>query len=160
MNLSLDDALRSISRRASHSYQVGSWTSGRIEVRGIGSRAGEQGSYAGGTYRHLLGCITKMMTATLIARAVAEGRLRLDEECLSLISDFSRDVRCAKLLEGVRIHHLLNHSHGIDDSGFGTAPFDGDAIDLHQILSCPHLKRFAAPGNISTTAASVVGWPR
>ena len=95
----IDEVLASRSaQRPSESLQLGLWDHGRVFARGVGPRADDFGSYALGNYRSLLGCITKMMTATLVARAVAEKRLRFDDECAPHLPDSPESLPVKHLL--------------------------------------------------------------
>lgn len=61
-----------------------------------------------------LGCLTKTFTATLAARAVGRGRLAFDADVSDLLGV---EPRC-----GIKVRHLLNHTHGFDGSAVARLP--------------------------------------
>lgn len=91
-----------------------------------------------------LGCLTKLLTAELVWDACLAGDLTLDEEV--------RDrLRCrSAALAGITVRHLLEHSHGLDDSLLLRAPVASSGrIDterlIEQLGAVPPL---AAPGEL------------
>lgn len=62
-----------------------------------------------------VGCLGKPMTATLVAVAVDEGRLHFDDAVTDRLAFPSLPASIRPHVEALRIHHLLNHSHGFDD---------------------------------------------
>lgn len=88
------------------------------------------------------GCIAKSLTAMLIARAVSEGRLTFEQSLAELLP-ISSDALYAPL-QTIRISHLLNHTHGLDDSAILEVPRQANGyIDkadlLRRLLMAPRL---------------------
>ncbi len=90
------------------------------------------------------GCITKLFTAALVEKAQRELGLALDQPLTDALGlDAGRLPHAA----GVTIRHLLEHTHGLDDSGLPHCPRRADRfIDVSSLLRrlAPH--RFAPPG--------------
>ncbi|HEX5421707.1 MAG TPA: serine hydrolase domain-containing protein, partial [Gammaproteobacteria bacterium] len=91
------------------------------------------------------GCLTKLFTAALAAQACAEGRVALDERLAPALS-----LPRGPAFEGITLRHLLEHTHGLDDSAVAAVPLrkDGriDAAALGRRLSeAPPL---AEPGRL------------
>lgn len=99
----------------------------------------------------------KPMTAGLVARAVAAGALHFEADIAPLLN--------AHDLHGVRIKHLLNHTHGLDGSRLVQVPTqrsDG-TIDVGQLLAAIRSSRRLAPpgrmfnyGNLGAWLAAAV----
>lgn len=89
-----------------------------------GNDAGEQVT--------LLGCMAKALTCMSVLQEVCAGRLSLGD-------DVAPWLRRHGLLDppiGIRIRHLLNHSHGFDMSSHGTAPIcSSDFIDREELVA-------------------------
>jgi CubicO group peptidase (beta-lactamase class C family) len=64
-----------------------------------------------------IGCITKNLTALLIALAVSEGRIRFDDP---VADSFPQQ---GAIDPALRVYHLLNHSHGLDGSALECIPY-------------------------------------
>ena len=78
------------------------------------------GSHAGGSGFSIdipivVGCIAKCLTATLFVNATAGRSVRGEDEIAGLLP--LRSGRLRAELQGISIQHLLNHTHGLDDSG-------------------------------------------
>ena len=67
-----------------------------------------------------IGCLSKLFTATLVAKAMRAGRLSHDTPIAQLL-----DLECAsatRCLDDITVTHLLEHTHGLDDSTLAAAP--------------------------------------
>lgn len=97
-----------------------------------GARTGE---------RWPLGCLAKLLTATLVRRAVARGALELDGCVAQLLGARSEALR------GVTARHLLEHTHGLDDSLLAPPGYERGFVDgVELVRRVGALERFASPG--------------
>lgn len=89
-----------------------------------------------------IGCLAKLLTATLALDAVADGCFEVDSD----VAEFLGTRPAA--LRGVSFRHLLEHTHGLDDSLFRGARRRHDGrVDLEDLLGrVERLRRFARPG--------------
>jgi len=88
------------------------------------------------------GCVTKLFVAALIADEISSGTFGSDDEAARLL-DMSR----GSVLTGVTIRHLLEHTHGLDDSAITAAPATADgSIDAAALLARLDGHRLAEPG--------------
>jgi hypothetical protein len=77
-----------------------------------------------------LGCLMKLFTATLVAQAVYSGELTWSTPVFEALG-----VHPQKHFENVTIQHLLNHTHGWDDSGLTLGTFTlGGCIDAARLF--------------------------
>lgn len=77
------------------------------------------------------GCTTKLFTATLTLKALEGTHDNLDTEIQSLLPATSHSRRFA----GIRVRHLLEHTHGIDDSARKPLPrTDRGLIDTAALM--------------------------
>jgi CubicO group peptidase (beta-lactamase class C family) len=84
-----------------------------------------------------IGCLAKLLTATLVIRRAKRGVLRLDAAVADLL-----DAR-AEALRGVTVRHLLEHTHGLDDS----------------LLAAPrHVRGFIDRGELRSRAEALLRW--
>ena len=67
-----------------------------------------------------VGCLAKLFTAMLARRAFEEGRLAPDEQA----SDLFMAGAARRALRGITVRHLLEHTHGLDDSLLYAVPRD------------------------------------
>jgi hypothetical protein len=67
-----------------------------------------------------VGCLAKLFTAMLARRAFEERRLVPDEQA----SDLFMAGAPRRALRGITVRHLLEHTHGLDDSLLGALPRD------------------------------------
>ena len=67
-----------------------------------------------------VGCIAKLLTATLVRRAFETHRLAPDEH----VSDLLSGAAARGALRGITVRQLLEHTHGLDDSMLSAAPRD------------------------------------
>ena len=102
------------------------------------------------------GCITKLFTGTLAFRALSAHGLGPDTHILSLL-DVPRSAR-TPALEAITVRHLVEHSHGLDDSVSSLVPRLAnqriDVLALCQRLSVPAL---AEPG-FGCSYSDAGGW--
>jgi len=99
--------------------------------------------------RIALGCLMKIITATLVASVVADdGSSWEDDNVASMLALQHSDKSTG--LESVRLRQLLNHTHGLDDSLVTSVPIlaNGriDTRRLHGILLST--RPLAAPGEL------------
>jgi CubicO group peptidase (beta-lactamase class C family) len=88
-----------------------------------------------------LGCLAKLFTATLVRRTAERGQLALDGHVAPLLG---ADLAA---LHGVTLRHLLEHTHGLDDSRLEAPRHDEGFIDRDELLRrVGALARFASPG--------------
>lgn len=94
-----------------------------------------------------VGCLIKPMTsAILCAQLRAEGA---SADALATEYLPRSLVATRELLEGLRIHHLLNHTHGLDDSDLHCAPLRDSYIDLEVLSRQLHsVPRLTDPGHL------------
>lgn len=88
-----------------------------------------------------IGCLAKLLTATLVRRAVGRGALELDGGVAPRL-----DAR-SEALQGVTVRHLLEHRHGLDDSLLAPPCYERGLVDRVELLRrVDVLERFARPG--------------
>ncbi|HEX6996818.1 MAG TPA: serine hydrolase domain-containing protein [Gammaproteobacteria bacterium] len=84
-----------------------------------------------GEWTFATGCITKLLTATLVLDAVEAGAVRLHDGVASLLGRAGGPGALA----GVTVRHLLEHTHGIADPPFGRAPLRANGrVDVEELL--------------------------
>lgn len=112
-------------------------------VATVWAQASDEAAQAWTAERVRAGCITKLFTASLARAAVRAGRFDWDTRIADLLP-------VARPLAGVTVQHLLEHSHGLDDSGVDGLPktpagsVDADALVLRLALA----PRLAEPGEL------------
>jgi len=90
-----------------------------------------------------IGCVAKVLTAALASAAVARRDLSFDAGVCDLLA---RDVAA---LRGVTVRHLLEHTHGLDDSLLSAPRYRHGFIDADELCSrVAALTRWAAPGAV------------
>jgi len=88
-----------------------------------------------------IGCVAKLLTATLVRRAAARGILDLDGAVAPPLGD------AGEALRGVTLRHLLEHTHGLDDSLLAPPRYAHGCIDRAELVRrVGALERFARPG--------------
>jgi CubicO group peptidase (beta-lactamase class C family) len=88
-----------------------------------------------------IGCLAKLLTATLVTREVSRGAFALDA-AVALLLDVPDEA-----LRGVTVQHLLEHTHGLDDSLLAAPRHVGGFIDRGELLARARaLLRWAPPG--------------
>lgn len=92
------------------------------------------------------GCITKLFTAALVAAAVRARQIDLDKPAHSY---FGRASRADATLAGATVRHLLEHTHGIDDSACNAVPLQTDGfVNVEELLGSVAGQRIAPPGRL------------
>jgi CubicO group peptidase (beta-lactamase class C family) len=92
------------------------------------------------------GCLTKLFTATLLEQLISRGALSPDDRAESLLGG---SVRTQNALEGISLRHLLEHSHGLDDSSCLRVPRRQDGfIDVESVLTTCSRHRLNMPGEL------------
>jgi CubicO group peptidase (beta-lactamase class C family) len=88
-----------------------------------------------------IGCLAKLLTAMLVTREVSRGAFALGA-AVALLLDVPGEA-----LRGVTVQHLLEHTHGLDDSLLAAPRHVGCFIDRRELLSrVSVLLRWAPPG--------------
>jgi CubicO group peptidase (beta-lactamase class C family) len=88
-----------------------------------------------------IGCLAKLLTAALVARCAERGELTFDDD---VGAQLDADVEA---LRGVTVRHLLEHTHGLDDSLLAAPHYRNGFIDGADLLArVAPLVRWAAPG--------------
>jgi CubicO group peptidase (beta-lactamase class C family) len=89
-----------------------------------------------------IGCIAKLVTATLVRAAVQAGRLSFDADLGAVLG------AGAGVLRRITLRHLLEHTHGLDDSALDEPRRASGFLDAAEFLErAATLQRFAAPGD-------------
>ena len=98
----------------------------------------------------VVGCVAKCLTAALVADAVCGSRIGMQDRIADLLR--LRSSRGHDILQGITIEHMLNHTHGLDDSAMDPDAMPRSAngrvdVDLlcSEIASAP---RIAPPGQM------------
>lgn len=90
-----------------------------------------------------IGCVMKLFTATLVRGAAARGLLELEGGVARLLRADSEALR------GVTVRHLLEHTHGLDDSLLAHPRYMHGCIDGAELVRrVGALERFARPGDV------------
>lgn len=76
-----------------------------------------------------LGCLGKLLVGTLARAAATEGQLDLDSPAEELLADG------ASRLRGVTLRHLLEHTHGLDDSMLAPPRYWQGFIDRAELVA-------------------------
>lgn len=88
------------------------------------------------------GCATKLLVAALVERTLDVHRLAYDRPVRHVLGGAS-----AATLADASLRHLLEHTHGLDDSATGEAPLRADgSIDVERVLERLRCRRAAPPG--------------
>lgn len=92
------------------------------------------------------GCLTKLLTATLLEQLISQGALHAEDPAGSFFPNSSM-IRAS--LEGITVRQLLEHTHGLDDSTCIHLPrsFNG-FIDGNGLLEACTKFRLSLPGEI------------
>ena len=119
-------------------------SAGRISVAfasGSNVATAQVGDSGRGEWAAPVGCIAKVLTATLACKAAERGHFALDTGVAEVLG---ADIDA---LRGVSIRHLLEHTHGLDDSLLAPPLRQCGFIDRYELLSrVAALERWAAPG--------------
>lgn len=88
-----------------------------------------------------IGCLAKLLTATLVIAGAKGGVLALDAAVADILG------APGEALRGVTVRHLLEHTHGLDDSLLAAPRHVGGFVDRGELLSRVRaLVRWAPPG--------------
>lgn len=91
-------------------------------------------------------CVAKVFTATLVAQAVAKNDLKFDSEFSHLLLDTNSSERRTIESRHIAIRHLLNHTHGLDDSNLSVLPHTADQfIDVRRLAEFVATQRALSP---------------
>lgn len=91
-----------------------------------------------------VGCLVKLFMATLVEQSVEEGVLPRDGDLTSLL----QLPHAARHLAGIRVSHLLHHTHGLDDSPKWVLLRSDGFIDADSLLARCTERRLNRPGEI------------
>jgi len=100
---------------------------------------------SGGAYRPIwAGCLAKILTASLVAEAVADGHIHWSDA----IDDVLPSKHPARRkLAGVTVRHLLEHTHGLDASSMEQVPRRTDGfIDAAGLCDGLSARSISSPG--------------
>jgi hypothetical protein len=102
-----------------------------------------------------VGCIAKLLTATLMRRAFNAGLLAPDEDA----SDVLRGGAESRALRGITVRQLLDHTHGLDDSHVALVPRRADGrIDVAALVRAVCTAPALAPPGVIYSYGSVGAW--
>jgi len=132
---------------------------GSVRSYGYGSTSLARGGLPTRRTRYAIASITKTFTATLLAQAVVEGRLRLDDDICRHLSGEYPNLAFAG--QPIRLSHLITHLSGLPrtfpDSAVPASPADRDRFfrQLHRVVldTIP-----GARFSYSNTAAQLLGF--
>ena len=111
---------------------------GTVRSYGYGSTMLARATLPTARTRYAIGSITKTFTATLLAQAVAEGRLRLDDDVRRYLTGEYPNLEFAG--QPIRLSHLITHLSGLPrnfpDSAVPTSGADRDRFyrELHRVV--------------------------
>lgn len=127
------EAARGLSTRRAY---LGIALGGRRAIASIGEESSQP--------RVPVGCIAKLLTAMLVDEEIASGHINLDVE----IGGFLGLPETPPQLRHVLIRHLLDHTHGIDDSAIRRAPLHANGLIDAEVLGSyiSALQRKTLPG--------------
>lgn len=92
------------------------------------------------------GCLAKQLTGALVSDVVEEGRIGWSDSVGDVLAC---DVRSRRLLHGIAVHHLLDHTHGLDASMVAGLPHRADGfIDVNGLCSALDTPPLCAPGSM------------
>jgi hypothetical protein len=108
--------------------------------------------------RFLCGCVAKAFTASLISQLIVEGAFLIDAPVKELVGLLPTERW--PLLHGITVAQLLNHTHGLDLSGFHVAPYSANLrIDVAALyLAALHAGRLAEPGEVYSYGSGGSWW--
>lgn len=96
-----------------------------------------------------VGCLAKPITATLLVHIARRFGFRMETDLSDLLADQLPD-NLEEKLRGILVHHLLTHTHGLDDSAILCLPYTRDEfIDI--VALCGQAlapRRLGQPGEI------------
>jgi CubicO group peptidase (beta-lactamase class C family) len=81
-------------------------------------------------------CVAKLFTSTLVSLLVLQGKLKFEDQISDLLPVLSGIAQNTGVLTGVKVSHLLSHTHGLDTIGLDAAPVTDDGfIDHEQVFA-------------------------
>jgi len=102
-----------------------------------------------------IGCIAKLLTATLARRAFEAGALAPDDDAGEVL----HGSVASRLLRGITLRHLLDHTHGLDDSRVTAVPRHADArIDVGALARALRAAPALAPPGAIYSYGSAGAW--
>ena len=102
-----------------------------------------------------IGCIAKLLTATLAMRAFDAGLLAPDCD----VGDVLGRGEAARPLRGVTVRQLLDHAHGLDDSLLECVPRrEGSRVDVEALVRALRLAPALAPPGALYSYGSAGAW--
>jgi CubicO group peptidase (beta-lactamase class C family) len=106
-----------------------------------------------------IGCIAKSLTATLVAIAQYENKLRLEDSVIYFFDDFPITRSVLEHLSTTKIYHLLNHTHGLDHSLREALPKGRNGyIDVNTLLTAMNGVDLLAPPGLLSLYSSIGSW--
>lgn len=110
-----------IRRKGLRHTRMAAWIDGEVIILGDGPDA------------VAAGCLAKMLTGMLVDEAVAAGRLAWTDTLRGIFARHGE--RVGRLLSGVTVAQLLDHTHGLDASRLAAVPLD-DAGRVDVVALC------------------------
>jgi CubicO group peptidase (beta-lactamase class C family) len=101
-----------------------------------------------------VGCLAKLLTATLAMRLLARQRIGLD----TCVVDMLHGGTVARRLAGVTLRHLLEHTHGLDDSLVERPAFRAGFIDVRDLMQSATATPPLAPPGCLYSYGNVGAW--
>ena len=118
-------------------------TAGRVAVALAAGGRRATANIGGDVHAVPIGCIAKLLTASLACRSVERGHFALDTSVAELLGVDRGTLR------GVTVRHLLEHSHGLDDSLLAPPRERRGCADSDELVArVAKLERWAAPGAV------------
>jgi hypothetical protein len=128
-----------LQRRSDVPVAVGVAFGGRLNCAAIGMESDDESPQG---ISMLAGCITKVLTATMVTDMVHEGAFGMDCPVSELLKMREPD---AAVLSGISVRQLLEHTHGLDDSLVTRLPRSADGwIDGNELCA-----QLAASGTLA-----------
>ena len=96
----------------------------------------------------MVGCLTKLFTSSLVVAAISRGHFSLLDDASEVFAD--RRIIGAESLQGIQIKHLLEHTHGLNQSRADFCPrLDTGRIDARELCArAAAAERIASPGHM------------
>jgi CubicO group peptidase (beta-lactamase class C family) len=95
------------------------------------------------------GCIVKLMTATLIAHAIADGLISADQSIECIFKDGRKAISLPPPIASLKLTDILHHTHGLDSSAMHHVPINAETGCIDTAQLCNRLIEhplLAAPG--------------
>ena len=102
-----------------------------------------------------IGCVAKLLTAALARAVLAGGALAPDDEVLKVLGRSA----ASRVLRGISVRQLLDHTHGLDDSRIVTVPRRADhRIDVDALARALGAAPVLAPPGAIYSYGSAGAW--